>query len=290
MRATFLPALTLLVATTSAQAAGLQEGWAGRKQAVTLPTGVTLRYVEAGPADGQPLILLHGLTDTSRSWSMTLPLLERKYHVLIPDQRGHGASDAPACCYAVPDFAGDLVALMDAERIARATIVGHSMGGFIAQYTAIAYPERVERLVLVATGASGVGNATLDWVLEQARTLTHPIDPRSKFIEEWTSNPNQVDPVFLEHVKSETARTPPQTWMGATLGLMVEDHRHLLPRVTAPALILWGDRDTILPEASQELLREMLPGAEDKVYEQAGHNLPWEQPERVAQDILGFVP
>ena len=290
MGATFLLALALLVATTTAQAAGLQEGWAGRKQAVALPNGVTLRYVEAGPADGHPLILLHGLTDTSRSWSMTLPLLERKYHVLIPDQRGHGASDAPACCYAVPDFAGDLVALMDAEGIAKATVVGHSMGGFIAQYTAIAYPERVDRLVLVATGASGVGNETLDWVLEQARTLTQPIDPKSKFIEEWTSNSNPVDAVFLEHVKPETARTPPQTWTGATLGLMVEDHRHLLPRVRAPVLILWGDQDPILPEASQKLLREALPGAEYKVYEKAGHNLLWEQPEQVAQDIIGFVP
>jgi pimeloyl-ACP methyl ester carboxylesterase len=285
-----LPVLALLFAATSAQADGLQEGWAGRKQAVTLPNGVTLRYVEAGPADGHSLILLHGLTDTSRSWSMTLPLLERKYRVLIPDQRGHGASDAPACCYAVADFAGDLVALMDAKGIAKATLAGHSMGGFIAQYTAIAYPERVDRLVLVSTGASGVGNEALDWVLEQARAMAYPIDPGSKFIEEWTSNVNPVDPVFLQHVKPETARTPPQTWTGATLGLMVQDHRHLLPRVKVPTLILWGDQDPLLLVASQELLREVLPGAERKTYEKAGHNLPWEHPERVAQDIIGFAP
>lgn len=290
MRATVLPVLVLLLAATGARADALQEGWAGRKQAVTLPNGVTLRYVEAGPADGHPLILLHGLTDTSRSWSMTLPLLEREHRVLIPDQRGHGASDAPACCYAVPDFAGDLVALMDAKGIAKATVAGHSMGGFVAQYAAIAHPERIGRLVLVSTGASGVGLEALDWVLDQARALAHPIDPKSKFIEEWTSNANPVDPVFLEHVKPETARTPLQTWTGATLGLMVEDHRHLLPRVKVPALILWGDRDPLLAEASQALLRAALPGAGRKTYENAGHNLPWEQPERVARDIIGFAP
>jgi non-heme chloroperoxidase len=290
MRATLLPALALLVVTAGAQAAGLQEGWAERKQAVTLPNGVTLRYVEAGPADGPPLILLHGLTDSSRSWSMTLPLLERKYRVLIPDQRGHGASDAPACCYAIPDLAGDLVALMDAKGIAKATVAGHSMGGFVAQYAAIAYPERFDRLVMVSTGASGVGLEALDWALEQARTLTYPIAPKSKFMEEWMANPNPVDPVFLEHARIETARTPPQTWTGATLGVMVEDHRHLLPRVKAPTLILWGDQDPILSEATQTLLREVLPGAERRTYEKAGHALHWEQPERVAQDIIGFVP
>jgi pimeloyl-ACP methyl ester carboxylesterase len=78
--------------------------------------------------------------------------------------------------------------------------------------------------------------------------------------------------------------------MGATLGLMVEDHRHLLLRVKVPTLILWGDQDPILPAASQELLRGVLPGAEHKTYEKAGHNLPWEQPEQVAQAIIGFVP
>jgi pimeloyl-ACP methyl ester carboxylesterase len=71
---------------------------------------------------------------------------------------------------------------------------------------------------------------------------------------------------------------------------MVQDHRHLLPRVKVPTLILWGDQDTIMPAASQELLRRALTGAEHKLYEKAGHNLPWEQPEQVAQAIIGFAP
>src|SRR5688572_32528619 len=99
-----------------------------------------MRYVAAGPDRGAPLILLHGLGDTSRSWSLTLPELARRHRVYALDQRGHGATDAPACCYTIPDLAYDVIAFMDAMKIDKAAIAGHSMGSFVAQHLAAAYP------------------------------------------------------------------------------------------------------------------------------------------------------
>jgi pimeloyl-ACP methyl ester carboxylesterase len=248
---------------------------------------VTVKYIEEGPQNAPPLILLHGLTDSSRSWSMTVPHLAESYHVLVLDQRGHGDSESPQCCYAIPDFAGDVVAFMDTLKIPKATLAGHSMGSFIAEYLAVDSPERVDKLILVGAAASGVGNETLDWVLESVEQFTDPIDP--KFIVEWTSNPNPVDEEFLKHVMPETAKVPPHVWRGATLGLMIEDHGHLLARIKAPVLIIWGDQDSIFTSEDEETLRKGLPSAEFRVYEGIGHNVQWEQPERVAKDIAEFM-
>jgi pimeloyl-ACP methyl ester carboxylesterase len=280
-------ALTLSLMAVPASGADLQEAWSGNKKTVELPTGVTLKYVEEGPQNAPPLILLHGLTDSSRSWSMTVPHLAESYHVLVLDQRGHGDSESPQCCYAIPDFAGDVVAFMDTLKIPKATIAGHSMGSFIAEYLAVDSPERVDKLILVGAAASGVGNETLDWVLESVEQFTDPIDP--KFIVEWTSNPNPVDEEFLKRVKPETAKVPPHVWRGATLGLMVEDHGHLLARIKVPVLIIWGDQDSIFKSEDEETLRKGLPSAEFRVYEGIGHNVQWEQPERVAKDIAEFM-
>jgi non-heme chloroperoxidase len=280
-------ALALGLMAVPASGADLQEAWSGNKKTVELPTGVTVKYIEEGPRNAPPLILLHGLTDSSRSWSMTVPHLAESYHVLVLDQRGHGDSESPQCCYAIPDFAGDVVAFMDTLKIPRATLAGHSMGSFIAEYLAVDSPERVDKLILVGAAASGVGNETLDWVLESVEQFTDPIDP--KFIAEWTSNPNPVDEEFLKHVKPETAKVPPHVWRGATLGLMVEDHGHLLPRIKAPVLIIWGDQDSIFKSKDEETLRKGLPSAEFRVYEGIGHNVQWEQPERVAKDIAEFM-
>src|SRR5687768_18252804 len=83
-----------------------QAGWASLKKQVRLPNGLNVAYVELGNPKGKPLLLLHGFTDSSRSFSLMAPYLS-DYRLLIPDQRGHGASDAPACCYSTSVLADD---------------------------------------------------------------------------------------------------------------------------------------------------------------------------------------
>ncbi|HEU0252778.1 MAG TPA: alpha/beta fold hydrolase, partial [Pyrinomonadaceae bacterium] len=119
-----------------------------------LKTGVRLRYAYRGDANGTPVIMLHGFTDSWFSFSTVAPLLDSKYRVYILDQRGHGDSDRPVGGYAMQQFAADVVAFMDAMNLKQAVIVGHSMGSFVAQHVAIEAPERVSKLVLVASGTT----------------------------------------------------------------------------------------------------------------------------------------
>ena len=262
----------------------------GARKKSSLATGFRMRYREFGPADAPTIILLHGLTDSSRSWSLTVPFLGGQYHILVPDQRGHGDSEKPPCCYTIPAFAADVIAFMDALHINQAVIVGHSMGSLVASQIGIEYPSRVNKLVLIASAATAVGNTVLtDFVWATIPTLTEPIDPNSQFIQDWTSNPNPVDTKFLELVKPETAGVPIYVWSGATRGLLTDDHSHFLKDVKAPTLIIWGDQDSIFSQADQDTLAKLMPQAVSTVFKKAGHNVQWEQPELVAKAIQAFI-
>ena len=266
--------------------------WADRDfRTVNLETGIKLRYVDTGPRNGQPIIFLHGATDSSHSWSMTTPFLSDSYRILALDQRGHGASEKPTFGYSVAQYADDVVAFMDKLRLQQAVIVGHSMGSFIAHQLASAYPNRVSKLVLIGSAKSGVGNPVITSLWEDPIGLPSfqdPIDP--EFIRAWQTGPNPVDPVFFEKVLSETARVPALVWKGIFRMLLSDDHSYFLKAITAPVLVIWGDQDVLFSRADQDALIAALPaGAQLQVFSGAGHNTHWEQPQAVAQAIRTFI-
>ncbi|HYH06981.1 MAG TPA: alpha/beta hydrolase [Thermoanaerobaculia bacterium] len=254
---------------------------------IALESGVTVRYVEAGPREAPPLLLLHGLGDTSRSWSLMLPELAKSHRVYAFDQRGHGAASAPRCCYALADLAWDAIAFMDAMKIERASVVGHSMGSFVAQHLAAHHPERVQKIVLIGSSDTTVGNETVAWLWEQTGTFDRGIS--TEFVEQWQSNPLPVDAEFLALVKRETAAVRPHVWRGVARTLMTEDQRPFARAIRQPTLILWGEHDPAFPAANQQRLQEALPQATFRRYDKAGHNVHWEIPTRVAEDILRFL-
>jgi non-heme chloroperoxidase len=254
---------------------------------VTLESGVTVRYVEAGPRDAPALLLLHGLGDTTRSWSLIVPELAKSYRVYAFDQRGHGASSAPRCCYALSNFAYDAIAFMDAMKIERASVIGHSMGSFVAQHLAAHHPDRVQKLVLIGSSDTTVGVETIAWLWEQAGTFDSAV--RADFVEQWQSNPTPVDAEFIAAVKKETFLVQPHVWRGVARTLMTEDQRPFLRRITHPTLILWGENDQCFHAASQQGLQDALPRATFKRYHKVGHNPHWEIPAQAAEDLLRFL-
>jgi len=254
---------------------------------IALKSGVTVRYVEAGPRDAPPLLLLHGLGDTKRSWSLILPELAKSHRVYAFDQRGHGASSAPRCCYALANLAWDAIAFMDAMKIERAAVVGHSMGSFVAQHLAAHHPERVQKLVLIGSSDTTVGVETVEWLWEQAGTFDRGVSP--EFVDVWQSNPGPVEAEFIAHVKKETFAIAPHVWRGVARTLMTEDQRPFVRGIRQPTLILWGENDPAFPAANQQRLQEALPHATFKRYAKLGHNPHWETPGRVAEDIREFL-
>ena len=119
--------------------------------------------------------MLHGFTDSSYSFQSLMDRLDPTIQAIAIDQRGHGESSKPGCCYAPQDFAADVVAFMDARQIKAATIVGHSMGGVVAQLVAIRSPERVSGLVIVGSSPS-FANPAVEGLLSAVKELSDPID------------------------------------------------------------------------------------------------------------------
>lgn len=272
------------------------------RRSTLLPTGIHLAWLEMGDPDGEPVLMIHGYTDTSRSFLGTAEELNRRrpqLRLILPDLRGHGASSMPdpARCAAAPercfrsvDFAADLVALLDHLGIARAHLVGHSLGSMVAQQVAITRPERVDRLVLLAASASSRDNPVLrGHVLEEViegrwrtvaekRGLEWPagawsltpaeLEPEAStwLREQWVSEP-AADPVLLAAIARDTGGIPLGTWLGAVRGLvdLEVDHAARLATLRAPTLALGATQDVIFPELPDQVgLREALAAAAER--------------------------
>jgi len=277
------------IATPAAAEPIDQAGWAERKREVVLPNGLRMAYVELGNPDGRPLLLLHGYTDSSRTWTILAPYLA-EYRLLIPDQRGHGASDVPACCYAMSDLAEDARLFLDALGVRRAAVVGHSMGSMVAQVLAAEHPDRVERLVLIGSTAL-VAVRRDDWMWRQVMGLREPIASNREFLRAWGpgGTPTPVDPVFTRYADRDIAAVAPLVWRSVLRELVDVPIGRYAPDIAAPVLILSGGRDELFPPAHHRALVAAFPGARDHVFADLGHNLIWERPEEVAPVLVAFL-
>lgn len=266
-----------------------QSAWSSQKKAVRLPNGIKLAYVELGDPKGKPLLLLHGYTDTSRSWSLTAPYLAR-YRLIIPDQRGHGAADAPACCYSLSAFADDARLLLDALDIGKAAVAGHSLGSMIAITMAAEYPERVSSITLIGSTAL-IPVKRGDWLYESAMGVGDRLDPNSQFARDWhpANQPTPVDPDFAEAVNADLYRIEGHVWRSVMRELSdLPVGRHARD-IKAPVLILSGGKDPLFPAEHHAALVRAFPAAQAHVFAGLGHNPNWEAPEAVAGRIDDFL-
>jgi pimeloyl-ACP methyl ester carboxylesterase len=257
---------------------------------VSLSTGVRMEYVERGPADGVPIVFLHGVTDSWHSFERVLAMLPPTVRAIAISQRGHGDSSRPAAGYRFGDFSDDLAAFMDAMNVPAAIIVGHSMGASVAQRFVIDHPDRVSGVVLMGAFANFHDPAFAEFVATSIVPLTDPIAP--EFAREWQLSTLAKDmaPDHLETVVSETLKVPAHVWHSTFDGfLQTPDFSSDLARVSVPALLMWGDRDTYAGRADQDRLLEVIPGSRLITYDGHGHAFHWENPRRFTKDLLAFV-
>ncbi len=251
---------------------------------VKLSTGITMKYIEAGDPNGPAVLLIHGYTDSSFSYSRVMPLLDTRYRILAIDQRGHGETDKPQTGYEMRDFAADAAAFLDAMSIKSATIVGHSMGSFVAMQTALDHPAKVSRLVLIGTAATG-GNDVVKELLAAVGTLTDPV-PRqfAHDVQVGASSPS-LPKDFMDGVVNESLKLPANVWKKALAGVVARDYTKDLGKISVPVTIFWGEQETIFKRAEQEPLIKGLRNAKFIVYPNSGHSPNWDQPEKLAKDL-----
>ena len=266
-----------------------QAAWSGLKKEVVLANGTRLAYVELGDPAGKPLLLLHGYTDSSRSWSLSAPYLKR-YRLIIPDQRGHGAADAPRCCYSLSAFADDAHQLLTALKIGRAAVAGHSLGSMVAMTMAAEFPKQVSAVVLVGSTAL-VPVKRGDWLFDSVAAMKGPLDPASQFARDWhpANQPTPVDPAFAGAVNADLYKIPPHVWRAVLRELAEVPVGRYAADIKAPVLILSGGRDPLFGPAHHASLLKAFPRAEAHVFPALGHNPNWEQPEAVAKRIDQFL-
>jgi non-heme chloroperoxidase len=255
---------------------------------VEVSNGIRVPYVERGSRSGIPVVMLHGYTDSWRSFEPVLPHLPEWVHALALTQRGHGDADRPAAGYHALDFAADVAAFMDSLDLGRAVVVGHSMGGYLAQRFAVAYPERILGLMLVASFATWRNPAVAELRAAVAQ-LVDPIDPSFARAFQESTLAQPVAPAFIETVVHESLKLPARVWQ-AVLEALVDTDAPIEPgAIAAPARIVWGDRDAFLARSEQDALAAAIPGARLVVYRGAGHALHWEEPQRFAGDLADFA-
>jgi len=259
---------------------------------IALATGIELHYVEQGNPHGKALIFLHGLSDSWHTWELSFPHLSPAYHTYALSQRGHGDSGKPACCYQVVDYTDDVLAFMDALQITRATLIGHSMGSYIAYQVAGSHPERVERLVLIGWGpihpTSAAARERLVKLNTYVQSLEGAMDP--VFVREWITS-NAVNPLpgpYLEATVAENLKVPVVVWKQLLASRLAAPIAPPLGPITAKTLILYGDHDVYVREG-QQLLAGEIPHATFITYPAAGHALHWDCPQRFVDDLHAFL-
>jgi pimeloyl-ACP methyl ester carboxylesterase len=256
----------------------------------TLAGGLVLQYAQQGDPAGLPVIFLHGVTDSWRSFELLFAHLPYSFRAIAVSQRGHGDSDWPEGGYRAQDFSDDLAAFMDALAIQRAIIVGHSMGTQVAQRFAIDHPDRVFALALIGAFATMRGNAGVEqfWASDVSR-LTDPIDPAFALAFQESTLAQPIPPSFLDTAVAESLKVPAFVWRAAFESFLAEDVTPDLPRIDVPTLIIWGDSDAFCSRKVQDALLDAIPHSTLAVYAGAGHAVHWEEPRRVAQDVAALI-
>jgi pimeloyl-ACP methyl ester carboxylesterase len=265
--------------------------------------GHQMSYVTGG--SGPPIVLLHGLGANSFTWRFVLPALAREYTVFAPDMLGCGASDKVGVDYSLEAMAGYVLSFMDAVGLARAHIVGHSMGGGLALIFAHRHPARVDRLALVSSGGMG---RDMHWLLRISTlpgaegvlgALANPrlrIPQVSRQMEQ--RRMRRLDqtfdaqtPTMLDRFQSRETRQAFLSMLRGAGGLNGQRISALpvLAELAMPVLLIWGARDATIPVSHGQLAAGLIPRAHLEVLPQCYHRPQLEAPQRFIELLLAFL-
>lgn len=233
--------------------------------------GIVLHHQLLGRSDGPVLIFINSLGSDLRIWQEVVPAFIERFRVVLYDKRGHGLSDAPPAPYTIDDHTDDLLALLDHLGIKKASLVGLSVGGMIAQRMAVRMPERVQSITLCCTAAK-IGTPEL-WADRIGAVETGGIEPiADAVLQRWFTT------LFRETRADELAgwrnmliRTPAHGYAGTCAAIRDADLRPDAGRIAVPTLCVAGDQDGSTPANVVKGTADLIPGAKFALIEEAGH-------------------
>lgn len=289
-------------------------------QRVELSTGVTLNVGMAGPADAPAAILLHGFPESHRTWRGVAPLLEDRFRLIMPDQRGFAGSDRPLDVseYATDKLIDDIFALAEALHVKSFALVGHDWGGAIAWPAAMRGDPRLTKLAivnaphpvifqksLIEDAAQRAASQYINWFrtpgaekaieamgfdaffektfMSHVEIATVSEEEKREYLAEW-SQPGGMLPMLNWYRATKLMVPPP----GATLPLP-DFLLRAFPKIHVPTLVVWGLKDTALLPVQLEGLDALVDDLRVVKLADVGHFAPWEAPDEVASALRDFL-
>ena len=287
---------------------------------IPLKTGVTLNVALAGAADASPVILLHGFPESHRTWRGVAPLLDDRFRLIMPDQRGFGASDQPqdVDAYRTDTVIDDIFALADTLGLEKFALVGHDWGGAIAWPAALRGDPRLTRLAIINAPHPVIFQKSLIEDAEQRaasqyitllrtpgfekviegmgldaffeKVIGDHVDRRmlleadkQQYIAEW-SQPGTLAAMLNWYRASKLVVPPPSVTVPIPDWVL-----GAFPKVPVPTLVIWGMLDAALKPTQLDGLDRMVPDLRIERIPDAGHFVPWERPEAVAKALGDFL-
>jgi pimeloyl-ACP methyl ester carboxylesterase len=258
---------------------------------------------------GPPVVFVHGLSGSWQNWLEQLPVLARRHRVVAMDLPGFGHSPMPREEISIAGYARLLDALLGELGIDAAAVVGNSMGGFIGAELAIAFPQRVERLVLVSAAGLSTHNdprtvrsmpalvraqriveAGAVWLAAHSDTVVRRRRLRNATLEVVVSHPERIPaPLAAEQLRG--AGKP--GFLPALQSLVGYDVRERLPEIACPTLIVWGDADRLISVRDADVFEQLIPDSRKVIFEDTGHMAMLERPDTfnpLLEDFLQEQP
>lgn len=281
----------------------LRIDWGDRVRKLTIDSELgrtAVNYVEIG--EGPPVLMVHGLGGSWRNWLENIPYLARRHRVIALDLPGFGTSPLPEEQITIGSYGDFLVEYADALDLSPETaLVGHSMGGFISTEAAIARPERFSSLVLVA--AAGITYASITTSQKDlAKVIVKAMMPiaagslergftrsrlRSAQFAGVFAHPTRISREMLWELGSYAMGAP--GGVQAAYALAGYDTRDRLPEIRIPTLLIWGNRDLLVPVPAAFAYRRKIQDAELSLLDDTGHMIQMERPARFNHDVEEFV-
>jgi pimeloyl-ACP methyl ester carboxylesterase len=259
--------------------------------------GIQIGYEISG--QGEPLVLIPGISYDRWMWRKMIPGLAEHFQVISVDNRGSGESDSPPGSYTAEMMAQDTTGLLDALEIPQAHILGHSMGGFVAQALAIHYPHYIKKLILSSTTFGGPRHIPI--TQEALAVLTDITSPPLKrfqngldvstapgfaeahpeIIQEWIEYRlgNPIQPAAYQS----------QLAVGLSLVHEANSFEQHLAQIDKPTLVLSGAEDKVVPPGNARLIADRIPNSRLHILENAGHFYPLETPEAAVRVVVVFL-
>lgn len=243
------------------------------RRSVVAVSSFRIHAAEYGTGD-ETLVLVHGLSGSSRWWQRNLTGLSKRFRVLVPDIIGFGRSRPRGGLPGIAETAEVLTEWMGAIGLESTHIIGHSMGGQISIHLAARFPERLRRLVLVDSAG-----------------IPRPLRPTTlaRFALDIAPPARWGDPLFFPVILGDALSAGPGTILRAVGHILRDDVRPLLPKIRAKTLVVWGEKDTLVPRSHAQVFRDQIPHARLAIVRGAAHNPMVDRPGTFNRLVLRFL-